>query len=298
MAVVTPRLLLWILLSGRADQHVDAPAPSGAEPRADLDEVARLFREGQARFDTSDYDGAIAKWSTAYESLPDDPSLAPTRALLMANLAQAHVAAHGVGGDIEHLRHADLLFEQYLATLDPSDTETRANVEAERTKIAAAIAAWERDRAAREEAQKPAPPPVVAKPEPKLAPPMGDERPRRYTRFERGLSIGGAVTLTFGIALTGAMGTFVWLRDQAERKGRDRARDPAATGGELLDYRQDSRNFNRLAISTGAAAATLVAIGLGLIGGAEAKRAHRVRKVAMRVSFDARSFGLGVGGRF
>lgn len=300
MALVTARLLFGILLSGQLDQLGGAPGPSRTEPRADLDEVARLFREGQARFDTSDYDGAIAQWERAYQSLPDDPALASTRAMLMANLAQAHVAAHGVGGDIEHLRHADLLFEQYLATLDPSDTQTRADVDAERKKIADAIAAWEREQAARAEAQKPTPAPVPTKavPEPKIAPPSGDDRPRRYNRFERGLSIGGAVTLTFGVAITGAMGAFVWLRDREEREGRVRARDPATTGGELLDYRKDSRNFNRLAISTGAAAATLVAIGVGLIGGAEAKRVHRMRKVALRLSFDRRSFGMGIGGRF
>ena len=111
-------------------------------------------------------------------------------------------------------------------------------------------------------------------------------------------SIGGAVTLTFGVAITGAMGAFVWLRDQEERKGRVRSRDPAATGGELLDYRKDSRNFNRLAISTGAAAATLVVIGLGLIGGAEARRVHRLRKVGLRVSLDPRNVGAAIGGRF
>lgn len=300
MAVVTPRLLLWILLSGRADQHVDAPAPSGAEPRADLDEVARLFREGQARFDTSDYDGAIEQWERAYQSLPNDPSLAPTRAMLMANLAQAHVAAHGVGGDIEHLRHADLLFEQYLATLDPRDNETRANVEAERKKIADAIAAWERDEAARAEAQKPAPSPVVDPPqaEPALVPRDPQDRPLRYNRRERALTIGGGVSLAFGVALTGAMGAFLWLRDQEERKGRVGALDPATTGGELLDHRRDSRSFNRLAISTGASAAVLGVIGLGLIGGAEAQRVRRVRKVGLRLGFDTRGFAASVGGRF
>lgn len=297
MASVTARLLLWILLVGQTDQHVGATGP--AEPHADLDEVARLFREGQARFDTSDYDGAIAKWSTAYESLPDDPKLAPTRALLMANLAQAHVAAHGVGGDIEHLRHADLLFEQYLATLDPSDTETRANVEAEREKIADAIAAWERDEAARAQAQQPAPPRVdPPKRDPTIVPRAPADRSVRYNRRERALTIGGGVSLAFGVALTGAMGAFLWLRDQEERKGRAGALDPATTGGELLDHRSDSRSFNRLAISTGASAAVLGAIGLGLIGGAEAQRVRRVRKVGLGLGFAARGVAASVGGRF
>ncbi len=272
--------------------------------------MAELFREGQAKFETSDFDGAIEVWERAYSKLPDDPALAPTRALLMANIAQAHVAAHAVDHDLEHLRRADVLFEQYLATLDASDTETRASVEAERNEIAEAIAAVEREQAEREQAERERAAREQAAREqaardraastattkPLRGPRADDMRPRRYNRRERALSIGGGVTMAFGVALTGAMGAFLWLRDEQERKGRSRAFDPETSGGELLGYRKDSRRFNGLAISTGAAAATLAVIGLGLIGAAEAARARRVRKTALWV---APSFaGAAIGGRF
>lgn len=108
--------------------------------------------------------------------------------------------------------------------------------------------------------------------------------------------IGGGVTLAFGIGTLGATGTFLWLRDEEEKDGRAAARQPGTTAGELKDVRIRARRFNRLAISTGAAAGVLTAIGLGLIGAARVHRTRRERRA--RVVWGPATVGASLTGRF
>jgi hypothetical protein len=276
-------------------------AARGPEPGDPMPRVGELFRDGQDRFETSDFEGAIELWTEAYEELPDGPEHAPTRALLLANIAQAHVRAHAVGGGIDHLRRADALYTEYLTMIDAADTQTRETVEAERERIAAILA--EHERAQEEEAEARSEPPPDPRPAPPPAVPTKEARPaglEPFKRWERAMVLSGGVTLAFGVALTGATGTFLWLRDEAEKEGSVLARDPQTDAARLRSLGRSARRFNGLAISTGAAAAVLAAIGLGLIGGGYAHRNRRLKRAeaTMAPVLSARSVGMGAAGRF
>lgn len=263
----------------------DAPKPSSAatDPatRA-LEEAGDLFRQGQDKFDTSDFSAAIDLWTRAYESLPDGPEFAATRSLLLANIAQAHVEAYAIDHDPDHLRRADKLFADYLATVDTNDEETRATVQAQRDHIAAIVAKREREEAERAENERQARQAEAARREQRQARLSRRDEPApadpSYTRWERAMLIGGGVTIAFGIGTTGAMGTFLWLRDEEEKDGAAAARLPTTSGGELQEHRRRARRFNGLAISTGAAAGVLTVIGIGVVAAAHVHRVKRDRR--------------------
>lgn len=288
-----------------------APSASAAEPPPPppsasedvLSRVGELFRSGQDRFETSDFDGAIELWTRAYEELPDGPEHQAIRAMLLANLAQAHVEAHAIDGDLEHLRRADGLFVSYLAMIDPQDVQTHETIEAERRRIAGILERAqqrEQEQAARSEAERAEPEPA----EPARAEPVAPAPARRmdepppigrrglgiapFTKWERAMVIGGGVTLAFAVGLVGASATFLWLRDEEEKRGSAASRDPATPVAELRDFGRNAIRFNRLAISTGAASGVLAAIGLGLVGAAGAHRRRRLREHT--------TVGLGPGG--
>lgn len=284
----------------------DAVVAAEPGPRSlSIEEVGALFQRGQDRFETSDFAAAIELWTRAYEGLPDDPQLAATRALLMANIAQAHVEAHAMDGQVDHLRRADRLFEQYLQAIDPSDTQTRASVQEQRTRIAEALARHEAElEAARQQAARARDEPP-AHPAPRVVPPpaaaSAPQLPRRdgprYDKWERAMVIGGGVSVAFGVGTIGALATFLWLRDEAQADGERAARDPTTTSAELRSQRRVATRFDSLAISTGAAAGVLTVLGLGLITTAEIHRAKRIRvRLGPSASFGA--LGLHARGRF
>jgi hypothetical protein len=74
---------------------------------ADPDVEAReLFEEGQAKYDTHDFDGAIEAFTAAYaraEKIEDGELRDEALARLGFNLARAHVSAYDVDHDDEHL---------------------------------------------------------------------------------------------------------------------------------------------------------------------------------------------------
>ena len=308
-------------------------APKAAAASEDvLAEVGALFQAGQDRFEVSDFEGAIDRWARAYGQLPDEPQYRATRALLLANLAQAHVEAHGVGGPVDHLRQAEQLFGDYLALLDPSDSQTRQTIEAERSRIEQILeqesapeseapddpeseseptapdepargseASGDPESGSEPTAEDPSestPPGPTPANDPADRAPVREERPS-FSRWERGVGIGGGVTVLFAVGLTGAMGTFVWLSRQEERAGEELARNPNASLDDLRARARNVRRFNQLAISTGTVAGLFGAVGLGLVGAALDRRTRRLRGLA-RVAPSLGPLGAGatVSGRF
>ncbi|MEM9454471.1 MAG: hypothetical protein AAGF11_09845 [Myxococcota bacterium] len=293
-----------------------------------LAEVGALFGAGQDRFAASDFEGAIDQWTRAYGLLPDEPEYRATRALLLANLAQAHVKAYEVSAQADHLRQADRLFGDYLALLDPADAQTRQTIEAERRRIEQILAQEpvpepqapgdpqpapkpaESDELADESTEPGIPesgpsevtedPPesIPADPIPADSPADRDERPP-FTRWERGMLVGGGVTVIGAAVVTGVFGTLVWLRIQAEDEGDALARDPRVGREEMRAQGQTVRLLRNSAISTGAVASLFGAVGLGLIGAALDHRTRRLRGLA-RVAPSWGSLGPGVtlSGRF
>jgi hypothetical protein len=86
------------------------PAPSPEQS------AEALFHDGEARYETHDYAGAIEAFTDAYAHAQDiaDPGLRDqVLSRLAFNLARAHVAAFDIDGDREHLVLARKLIADY-----------------------------------------------------------------------------------------------------------------------------------------------------------------------------------------
>src|SRR5688572_7280767 len=91
-----------------------ADAGTAAEPAAEdpqLEEARKLYAEGEARFDTADFDKAFELWTRAFTIVPDSPDAGRIKALLIYNIATARERSYEVTGDVSHLRHAKILME-------------------------------------------------------------------------------------------------------------------------------------------------------------------------------------------
>jgi hypothetical protein len=111
---------------------VKAPAedPALAQSRA-------LYDEGKAKFDTFDYEGAADLWTKAYAKLPETE--AGVRNAMVYNIATAQEKAYELDKDVQHLRQAVLLLEQYVKTykvMFSKTPETKAEVDKAEGRIA------------------------------------------------------------------------------------------------------------------------------------------------------------------
>lgn len=93
--------------------------PSEPSPTEDpkLARARELYEQGEARFATADYLGAIELWTQAFADVPDTADAARIQAALIFNIATAREKAFEVSGDATHLRQARVLMEDYLATI-------------------------------------------------------------------------------------------------------------------------------------------------------------------------------------
>ncbi|MCB9754240.1 MAG: hypothetical protein H6713_30215 [Myxococcales bacterium] len=167
-----PLLLLCVSLVPGAARAAPAPDEAPAEEPADPDaellkRVSELYLKGRALFESSEFNAAIELWAQAYAELPLSERFTSQRSRLLLELASAHMRAYEVDGELTHVRKAEPLFVEYLATLDASDASTtatremvaeqRARVQAileEERRREAARAAAERDAAARLAAER------------------------------------------------------------------------------------------------------------------------------------------------
>ena len=104
--------------------------PALAESRA-------LYDEGKAKFDTFDYEGAADLWTKAYATLPETE--AGVRNAMVYNIATAQEKAYELDKDVQHLRQAVLLLEQYVKTykvMFSKTPETKAEVDKAEGRIA------------------------------------------------------------------------------------------------------------------------------------------------------------------
>jgi hypothetical protein len=164
---------------------VMAPSDPDAEARA-------LFEDGQAKYDTHDYDGAIDAFTAAYaraEQIEDAAVRDEALARLGFNLARAHVSAFDIDNDDEHLVLARRLladfrgYERELGRDPDNDTDVQ--------RLEAELAERERQRSE-----------AVAPESDKVAPePTKRDRKRRAAGISL-LGLGG----TFGVvAVAGAI---------------------------------------------------------------------------------------------
>lgn len=265
-----------------ASAEPDAPMGSAPEPRpSTLERSGQLFASGMVKYERSDFEGAIADWTAAYDLLPDVPETAQARSTLLVNIARAQTDAYGIDKDITRMRQADALFDRYLASLPEAETELRAQIEQEQGAIRATIAqaeaeaaAAERERRdvelrAREAAVREA---VANAPAPSVW--IGSREARRHrTRIIVGSVLGGVGLVMGAVAFVGlARGR------RLDDQGTTLAEDPTTDDDRFAEIVADGRTANRLATVAGTIAVALVVSGVAVIAGAEvAKRRDRRR---------------------
>ena len=191
--------------------HAETSALWRAEPSA-AEQAQVLFKSGVSRYQMSDYNAAIEKFSQAFEfSVEIEDRALRVRVLhaLQFNLARAHMKSYGIDKDLSHLRTALDLLGKYLADEDLGTdqeasalaTEAREELDAreeEARALAASGQASDDDEQQGSEAQ--------------LAPgedadnpgPSGDDR-GAATSAGRGLLLGGYASLGLGVASLGLM---------------------------------------------------------------------------------------------
>ncbi|MFO7567430.1 MAG: hypothetical protein R6X02_32605 [Enhygromyxa sp.] len=90
-----------------------AGAPAAEDPA--LTEAKGLYKEGEIKFQTADYEEALALWKRAFAILPDGDEHRAIRHALVYNIAEAHSRAYEVSRNPTHLRKAKILLENYRA---------------------------------------------------------------------------------------------------------------------------------------------------------------------------------------
>ncbi len=283
-------MLVLTLAHGVALPQLAAAQPAGP---AELEQVAKLVQDGQTRFETADFVGAIEAWTQAYAALPGDPSFAEQRNVLVYQIAQACVEAHAIDPQAIYLRKAERLFMTYLDTLDPAaDAETIVGVQTMIADLQAKIAA----------AQTPTSPPTPTPPAANTKDEATPETPPTTTVAtspkHRPFVLSGAVLLGVGALGLGMM-TYGLARGRAIDARGQAAVDAGNSDQDL--YRSLLRQgyvANRLAIAAGITTAILVVTGSVLLGVGVRMRqrpAHALRWSPLGVRSGA---GLTVGWRF
>ncbi|HWB76817.1 MAG TPA: hypothetical protein VG755_17745 [Nannocystaceae bacterium] len=246
------------------------PAPTSAATSPDANDNARaeqLYRDGLAAFDTAEYLEAIRLWSEAYRILPNTPESADIKRYLTNNLAVAREKQFGIDGDVQHLKRALDLAQNYrdsIAALygdDPRGEQERARTDEFLARVQAKV-----DEAERKQA--PAPPPRV---EPSAKPTRVDEPTKPTHAQGRGAIIGGSVLLGLG----GVTGALLITGVAIGRAANDVDPDESMQArGEQFDR---GRAGNKLAIAGAVLTPLLLAAGIALVVvGAKRRKASRV----------------------
>ena len=177
-----------------------APAEEPAAAPAEAPNAEAIFRRGQAKYETADYNGAIELWTEAYALVDSTPENASIKALIIYNLAQAHLEAFDLDQDTIHLKQALRLLESYRKNLDLLYEDTEA-IAAERQTVDDRIA--ELEAAIAEAEAEPEPEPDEPDEPPPPADPSTDPGPVDAPPSGKALVITGGVLLGLGAAMLG-----------------------------------------------------------------------------------------------
>jgi hypothetical protein len=110
-----------------------AAAPVAEDPK--LTEAKTLYKDGEVKFQTAEYDAALKLWKQAYAILPDGENTRSIRNALIYNIAEAHSLAYEVSRNQTHLRTAKILLDRYrtehreLYGDDPEAVKERAEAD-------------------------------------------------------------------------------------------------------------------------------------------------------------------------
>lgn len=269
-----------------------APATE-AEPAPSTTEQAEAkFREGQTKYETADYDAAILLWTDAYGLVESSPENAAIKALLIFNLAQAHVKAFELHEDTLHLKKARALLESYRSSLELLYADEAARAD-ESAKIDATLA----DISAKlDAAEQPEPEPQPEQPPP---PPQVDTPPANPSPGNPLLFAGVGITV-LGVAMGGVglgLGA-AWASGANDLSGLD----PSDLDAREQQFARGRRG-NTLMIAGGVIAGVLIPTGVALLAlgakrNADARRSRQARVPQLVPSFGPRGGGLVLSGRF
>ena len=281
-------------------------APAGEVP---LEQVSALVQEGQTRFDTADFAGAIELWTQAYAALPDDPAYSKRRNVLAYQIARACAEAYTLDPEqLIYLRKAERLFDNYLKTIDPRDAGTIAKVEATLAELREKIRAAEAEDSAaadttRADAEAAAAAARKEREDREAAAARREADARRSaaareaTRARR-LVITGAAVTGGGAVLLGVMAYGLSWGARVDRDGAAAVTDGVTDPARYQDLRDQGFAANRLATATAAIGGTLVIVGVGLLAGGLVGKRRAERRLGLTPTWHPGGAGLGLSGRF
>jgi hypothetical protein len=286
-------IVVWLttaslLLGVQVDVLAAPPKAADEAPASDTETAEAIFRRGQTKYETADYVGAIDLWTEAYGLVDSTPENAAIKALLIFNLAQAHVKAFELDEDAIHLKQARSLLDSYRSSLDllyddeNARAEELAKIDEKLAEIAKKLEEVEAAEAEPEPESQPDPEP---KPEVDVPPPTRPN-PGNPLLFA-GIAVGVLGVATGGIAMSlgGVMGS--------------RANDLSELDPTDLDAREEQfargQRGNALLVTGAVLAGVLIPTGVALIA-VGARRNAEARKHQARVPSIAPGFGPGQAG--
>jgi len=265
----------------RADSKVLEPSP--------LERAGKLIGEGQEKYDTADYIGAIELWSEAYAALPKDSEADQYRGVLVYQIANACREAYAVNREVRFLRKAEKLFQDYIEGLPSDDTDSLTPAEEALEEVREQLADYEANEAANS-------------PDPEIDPGAEDEGdgsetdPEPLPPLGNGLRISGGISLGLGAVGLGLMGGFLGRGAALDSDGVELVGQSGPQGDEVGSLLAKGQTANRVAISMGIVGGLLTVAGVSLLVVDAVKRKRRA--VAMTPVFTPKFAGLQFSSRF
>ncbi|MCA9653156.1 MAG: hypothetical protein KC501_24800 [Myxococcales bacterium] len=242
------------------------PGPGDAEPGRE--DIGELWQQAQARIDTAKYDEAIEGLDRLYELIALDPDAAALRLRVQWALHRAHLGAHGVDGELEHLLVARDLLEKYREALPPGEVDQRDEASAALERVQGLIdeqearEAAEREQAERErreQEQREREQQERAREQQEPGPDELREPPPPRDTSRRGMVIAGAVGSGLGLVGMGVMAGGLGFASRAIDTFKTQP-------DERVAARDDIRKGNAIAIAGAAAGGVLLVGGAVLLG--------------------------------
>jgi hypothetical protein len=261
---------------------------ASTSPPDDFATAGALLGQGQEKYETADYVGAIELWSEAYAALPDTPEASQYRSVLVYQIAAACREAYALDQETKYLRKAERLLEQYVESLNADDDESRETAKEALDEVRLRIKEDEAAAAARRSVVTEA-----ASAEPRSSPADEREPPGK------GLLIAGGVTMGVGAVLLAVMGAGLAQGGRYDSEGEALIEDGVDPSdpqvGDLLDKGQQA---NTTALATGITGGLLLATGVGLIVADVILRKKYKSDVALAPAFGRGFAGVSLFTRF
>jgi hypothetical protein len=125
------------------DGSTKSPPPPTEGEESALTASREAYNEGKVAFELAKYETALEKFEASFtlaEGIEDPELRAQVQAILLFNLAQAHLKSYELDGDATHLTRARDLLRNHLATDPTLADEERKNVEQLIAEVEATIA--------------------------------------------------------------------------------------------------------------------------------------------------------------